>query len=182
MALRILFPSLQSFRHKSYLGMFLAVVSIPSILALTLTLPVVDDGGQESGGVALPTAEDEPLQGAEVDMLSNGDDEEADENRRLRPEIGEELHHLVDNHFSPLHSPLGRISHSALRRQYSHVEGQGEDDADAEDEEQKEIWEDIEEDEALDFNKVLTASQCVLGSAWCALVIFGESKISHLYR
>jgi sodium/potassium/calcium exchanger 6 len=52
MILRVLFPSLQSFRHKSYFGQILSVFSVPAILVLTITLPVVDDGNQE-GGIAL---------------------------------------------------------------------------------------------------------------------------------
>lgn len=81
-----LFPSLRSFRHKSVVGMFMAVVSVPAILALTLTLPVVDESGRE-GAIALPEGESEPL---------------------THPEIGEELHHLVAG-FSP-HSPLARFN------------------------------------------------------------------------
>ncbi|ORX41138.1 Sodium/calcium exchanger protein-domain-containing protein [Kockovaella imperatae] len=174
MVLRILFPSLQSFRHKSYLGMFLAVVCVPQLLALTLTLPVVDDGGAETGGIALPTSEAEPLNdpGVSPNNEEESDDTGGGDNRLLRPEVGEELHHLVDHRFSPLHSPLGRISHAAMRRQHEDEEAMHDEDGADEDDSQKEIWEEVEEDEALDFNKYLTAIQCVLGPAWCTLTIF----------
>ncbi|EJT46712.1 hypothetical protein A1Q1_04677 [Trichosporon asahii var. asahii CBS 2479] len=56
----ILFPSLQHFREKSLLGKGLAMLSTPAIFMLTITLPVVDDGRMDEGGIALPD-EDEPL-------------------------------------------------------------------------------------------------------------------------
>ncbi|EIW69832.1 hypothetical protein TREMEDRAFT_43509 [Tremella mesenterica DSM 1558] len=169
--LRVLFPSLQSFRHKSVLGMVLAVVCVPAILALTVTLPVVDDGSKDEGGVNLPEGENEPLN----EERTNGEDyqdghedyedfEEEYEDRMLTPDIGEELHHLVDNGFSPLHSPLRRISHSALRRMAEDLENQRE--------RGKEETEEEEQEEALDFQPVLTALQCVLGPLFCTLVMF----------
>lgn len=66
----------------------MAIVSVPALLALTLTLPVVDDADGE-GGIALPMGEDEPLD---------------EETGRVTPQIGEELHHLADEGFHPLHS------------------------------------------------------------------------------
>lgn len=56
----ILFPSLQHFGQKSLLNKGLALLSTPAIFALTITLPVVDDGRQDEGGIALPD-DDEPL-------------------------------------------------------------------------------------------------------------------------
>ncbi|WWD20576.1 hypothetical protein CI109_105052 [Kwoniella shandongensis] len=189
--LRTLFPSLQSFRHKSIIGMILAIMSVPAILALTLTLPVVDDGRPEEGAVALPIADDEGLNedgsyvgdedgedSLETEVERDDYDDEAD--RLLQPEMGEELHHLVDHGFSPLHSPLGRISHSALRRMNHHVEegevgGDGEENGDEEDEElNKELYEEMEQERGLEFNKYLTAAQCVLGPVFCAFIIFSD--------
>lgn len=86
-----LFPSLQGFRHKSILGMGLAILSVPAILMLTLTLPVIDDGRGDEGLVALPGGEDEPLADA------TGTDSEYDEDHLVNREISSELHHLVEN-------------------------------------------------------------------------------------
>jgi sodium/potassium/calcium exchanger 6 len=80
-----LFPSLQGFRHKSIVGMVLAVLSVPAIFILTLTLPVIDDGRSDEGGVVLPGGEDEPLADATRD----------NEEHRVSNEISGELHHLV---------------------------------------------------------------------------------------
>lgn len=192
--LRVLFPSLQSFRHKSIVGMIMAVLSVPAILALTVTLPVVDDGRSDEGGIALPEGDDEPLNephgGAPGDSDDDEDDPDADE-RGLTPEIGEELHHLVEGGFSPMRSPLGRISHTKLRRalhdEEERIRSHGgdaaslsdasEDGGDAEDDEMtKELVEDIRQEEVLEFNKYLTAAQCVLGPLFCVWIVFGESR------
>ncbi|KAI8457418.1 solute carrier family 24 [Phakopsora pachyrhizi] len=44
---RVLFPSLKDWKKKSYLGKFVAVMSSPALLLLSLTLPVVDDDSTE---------------------------------------------------------------------------------------------------------------------------------------
>ncbi|KAK8850400.1 hypothetical protein IAR55_004318 [Kwoniella newhampshirensis] len=197
MILRVLFPSLQAFRHKSIIGMILAFMSVPAILALTLTLPVVDDGRQEEGALALPVAEDEGLneeglipehESGRYSVGEEGQDqyeEDYDEaHRLLQPAMGEELHHLVDHGFSPLHSPLGRLSHSALRRMKRHaedgdisseVDGAEEDD----DELNKELYEEMEQERGLEFNKYLTAAQCVLGPVFCSFIIFSDMSYLH---
>ncbi|WWC65382.1 uncharacterized protein I303_108000 [Kwoniella dejecticola CBS 10117] len=199
MILRVLFPSLQSFRHKSWIGMILAITSVPAILALTLTLPVVDDGCREEGGIALPTAEDEGLNDPEAGYDEAGDEDqtetedegrdleedemEEESNGLLNPEIGEELHHLVDHGFSPLHSPLGRISHGSLRRLNSHLEagdltldditptGEG-----GTKEEEEDLYEELNEERGLEFNKWLTATQCVLGPMFCITIMFNDQS------
>lgn len=179
-ALRILFPSLQNFRHKSYLGMFLGVTAVPAILALTLTLPVVDDGPLDEGGLALPDDLDDE-RGRDHDEFAQLDqyDDDADVvdgDRLVQRDVGEELHHLVDNGFSPLHSPLGRISHTTLRRIASSGASDDGYSSDGEDTQEmsKELLEQIKEEEALDFHKGLAAVQCVLGPMFCASVVFGE--------
>ncbi|OCF45712.1 hypothetical protein I317_00615 [Kwoniella heveanensis CBS 569] len=193
--LRVLFPSLQSFRHKSIIGMILAVTSVPAILVLTLTLPVVDDGGQnDEGGVALPIGEGEALnEGAQwddddeertfSDSSSQNEEGEEEADRLLLPEIGEELHHLVDHGFSPLHSPLGRISHAALRRASEHIEAGGEVGSDdlgvnGNDHQgiKEEVYEEIEEEQGLQYNKHLTAAQCFFGPSFCAFIVFGDES------
>lgn len=186
LALRILFPSLQSFRHKSYLGMFLAITSVPAILALTVTLPVVDDGPRDEGAVALPMDDDEAFDGHagdEFDQLDQqGEDGDVDEeDQLLAPDVGEELHHLVDRGFSPLHSPLGRIHHTALRRMASREAlSPGSDQGEFAEEDvgdaSKEMEEELEEEEAMEFHPVLTAVQCILGPAFCTLIIFSTSS------
>jgi sodium/potassium/calcium exchanger 6 len=178
--LRILFPSLQNFKHKSYLGMFLGITAVPAILALTLTLPVVDDGPTDEGGVALPD-DLEADRGREQDDFAQLDqhDDDADVmdgDRLLHRDVGEELHHLVDNGFSPLHSPLGRISHTTLRRIASSGSSDGGYSSDGEDVQEisKELLEQIREEEALDFHKGLAAVQCVLGPMFCVSILFGK--------
>lgn len=176
--LRILFPSLQSFRHKSLVGMFLSVTSVPIILALTLTLPVVDDGASSEGGIALPISDAEPLTdgyfGVDDVEAQREDDFDGPEEHLLGPRIGEELHHLVEQRFSPLHSPLGRIHHSSLQRKRSGHFGEDEDDSDVDERTDKERAESLKEEEALDYHKFLTAVQCVLGPNLCALIVFRE--------
>ncbi|WVW80996.1 hypothetical protein I302_102987 [Kwoniella bestiolae CBS 10118] len=207
--LRVLFPSLHSFKHKSWIGMILAITSVPAILVLTLTLPVVDDGnnGQEQeGGVALPITEEEALNDPEMGYSVNQEEEEEgyspteggsemdeESDRLLNPGIGEELHHLVDHGFSPLHSPLGRISHGSLRRLNSRgslgrfnsgvggeiaLEGDefDEDGEEGQTKEEEEMYERMEEERGLEFNKWLTATQCVLGPAFCVFVTFNEQS------
>ena len=153
--------------------MFLAITSVPAVLALTLTLPVVDDGTGDEGGLALPTDVDYP--GDDISQLSEYDEDAdvIDGERLLSADVGEELHNLVEGNFSPLHSPLGRIRHSALRRMASHSDD-GSSDGYDDDQTAKELMEEIRQEEALEFHKDLTAVQCVLGPAFCVLVIFGE--------
>lgn len=127
-----LFPSLREFRHKSIIGMVMALVSVPAILALTLTLPVVDDASGD-GGIQLPIGAEEPLD---------------EERGRVTPDIGEELHHMVENGFHPLHSP--------------HPQG-GEAPHD--------------EGGIGCFSKELTAAQAFFGPVICAALIFSESAL-----
>jgi sodium/potassium/calcium exchanger 6 len=153
--------------------MILSIFSVPAILVLTLTLPVVDDGNNDrEGGIALPESSEEPLAMPDFDLdLENGpeDDEEEEEgDGLLRPEIGEGLHHLVEGGFSPLHSPLGRIHHSRQRGNSS--PGSIDDECCGDEDEL-----DLNRDEALEFNKSLTAAQCVFGPTFCAYIIFSES-------
>jgi sodium/potassium/calcium exchanger 6 len=56
-----LFPTLRDFGEKSWVGRAIGVFSVPAVLVLTLTLPVVE-GSDMEGGVSLPTHMDEPLQ------------------------------------------------------------------------------------------------------------------------
>lgn len=184
--LRVLFPSLQSFRHKSLIGKFLSVFSVPAIFALTLTLPVVDDGGRdEEGKIVLPEMADEPLlpdlepgfslqppdeQQYDEDLQEQEEEEEGEEEDPfLRPEVGEGLHHLVEGGFSPLHSPLGRI-----RRVSQAVLHEGMDQEDA-GEMSKELLDELQQEEAMEWNKPLCAAQCVFGPAFCAYIVFGAS-------
>jgi sodium/potassium/calcium exchanger 6 len=168
MILNVLFPSLQSFKHKSIIGMILSVFSIPAIFVLTLTLPVVDDGDRE-GGIALPESDQEPLAADLEGQLEERDYGDG----LLRPDIGENLHHLVDGGFSALHSPLGRI-HSSRRTPEEYEEDE-EDDG----ERGQELMEALEREESFGFNKNLTAAQCIFGPTFCAYVIFGTCSSIH---
>ncbi|WVQ86023.1 hypothetical protein IAT38_008191 [Cryptococcus sp. DSM 104549] len=209
MALRILFPSLQSFRHKSILGMVLALMSVPAILVLTVTLPVVDDGREgEEGAVKLDVEDGEGLDGGvgreeegECDECESEEDEAqpwdideprdgGEDDRLLNPHVGEELHHLVDHGFSPLHSPLGRIYSQARHRANWHPEAgplgvlspvrseegeweevSGNEVSEVGEEDGEESCDECDEEE-LQFNKYLTAVQCVLGPLFCTFITF----------
>lgn len=179
--LRVLFPSLQSLRHKSHFGKILSIFSVPAIFVLTLTLPVVDDGNREegAGAIALPEGEDEPLvpdsENRHPSDFGEEEEDEDDDDPYLRPDVGEGLHQLVEGGFSPLHSPLGRIHHSARRFE----ESLHDDDEDEEGDEEitKELIEEMEEEEALHFNKSLCAAQCVLGPTFCSYIVFGRFSL-----
>jgi len=150
--------------------MILSVFSVPAILVLTLTLPVVDDGVRE-GGIALPESSEEPLA---TDLEPGQLVEEDYGDGLLRPDIGEGLHHLVDGGFSPLHSPLGRI-HLSSRRTPDEYEEEEEDDG----ERGQELMEALEREESFGFNKSLTAAQCIFGPTFCAYIIFSEYLSTH---
>jgi sodium/potassium/calcium exchanger 6 len=161
--------------------MIIAVFSVPAILALTLTLPVVDDGRAGEGGVALPVGQDEPLLDHEQNRLgAEGDDghhgEEGDP--LLTSEVGEDLHFLVEAGFSPLHSPLGRIHHHSYRRTSPNLEAAMHADVDLglEEDASKEMLEE-EEEEALKFHPVLAAVHCVFGPTFCSYIVFSEFSV-----
>ncbi|MCO5549557.1 hypothetical protein L7F22_003029 [Adiantum nelumboides] len=91
---RALFPSLRHFREKSWLGIFVGIVTAPAILLLRLTLPVVDDseeenlvreekkshGGSQSGQIRLAGEESPLLVHQRSYLRANENDEEDDEN------------------------------------------------------------------------------------------------------
>lgn len=210
--------------------MILSSMSVPAILALTLTLPVVDDGHEmEQGGVKLEDGDEYGFgdvggnylgDGYDRDGNVDGDDEtygdgdgegeqydydqgQEEADQLIDPQIGEELHHLVDHGFSALHSPLGRIYHAAKSRMNQHVESgdggegdlgsgglsparSGEEDGYGEEEdlfaaeEEQAIDDEWQEEceQAMEFNKYLVATQCVLGPAFCCFIMF--SMFIHL--
>ena len=156
----------------------LSVFSVPAIFVLTLTLPVVDDGNREEGAIQLPEGEDEPLV-PNSDLVPEEQEYDEEEDPLLRPDVGEGLHQLVEGGFSPLHSPLGRIHQRSrpegreIYEEDDHVaqEGQGEEDEEIE----KGLMEEMEDEEAMQFNKALCAVQCVLGPTFCSYIVFGMS-------
>ncbi|KAL7409177.1 Sodium/calcium exchanger protein-domain-containing protein [Mrakia frigida] len=98
-----LLPSLQAFRHKSLVGKVLSILATPAILALTLTLPVVDNHADSEGSDSTERGEekwvDEWADGERVTAESVlggdvGDDEEEstspDRNRRSFPRYHDE--------------------------------------------------------------------------------------------
>ena len=175
---------MRSFRQKSYAGMFLAVTCVPAVLALTLTLPVVDHSENREGAIALPFGEDEPLEDSDDNYAEDIGEGEEEGNRLVPSDVGEELHHLVESGFSPLRSPLGHYRHSSQLR-VSGVDGLGlvspieelpETEIDIESKERIDI-EDYEDD--MRFSKTLTAVQSVLGSLFCTLIIFRKRCQPH---
>lgn len=149
--LHVLFPSLQGFKHKSVLGMALAILSAPSIFFLTLTLPVVDDGRGDEGGVALPGGEDDAFDTASVDSRRSSVD---------HSEIGEALHHhLVDGHnLRPRHA---HFESSTIVRSGSPCPSS-----------EYDVQSNVSDCDVLDFNPALAAAQCVFGPVLCCYLVF----------
>lgn len=160
-ALHMLFPSLHGFQHKSIIGMALAVLSVPAIFILTLTLPVVDDGRNDEGGVALPLTDDEPLTD---ERYRNDEEDDEDEDRQISPRTGQELHHLVDELAS-----LPRRGSSSMVRSGAMTPCSSDHDDDA-----SCCSHDSDECDTLAFNPHLTAAQCIFGPSVCAYLAFRE--------
>lgn len=161
-----LFPSLIQLREKSILGKVLAILSVPAIFCLTLTLPVVDDGRGGDGGIALPI-DDEPLTDhthalplVEQDDYGPIDDEDEDDDADVRS-------------FQHLHSHLhlhrrASISPIALVRSGSPTfDDDGSDTLSA-------IVDDGSDCDEIEYNVYLTAAQCVLGPVVCTYLLFLE--------
>ncbi len=161
----LLFPSLHGFRRKSITGMVLAVFATPAILALTLTLPVVDDAAEgltlNQGGVELTGAE---WEGANPSDVENGDghagteqDAEVEDERLKTSQAGRHLHHLAVGGGLP--SPM---SEDRPGKDLEEL------DLDQEDQESH-----TTEDSFL-YNRYLAAAQCVAGPLFCAYAMFCE--------
>ncbi|KAH9949911.1 Sodium/calcium exchanger protein-domain-containing protein [Amylocystis lapponica] len=86
----LLFPTLQQFRSKPFLGKIAAVLAAPAVMALTLTLPVVVTAYEDAG------AAKEKIAGGESRLI---DFEEEGVERALiaEEEVAEELHELKFN-------------------------------------------------------------------------------------
>lgn len=149
-----LFPSLQGFTHKSFTSMILAVLSTPAVFALTITLPVVDDGRGDEGGIALPGADDEPL---DIALQDDTAPRESPRDRALGPEVGEGLHHLLENGFTL--RPHMPDSSDFVRGGTPCPSEDG--------------CSDVSEC-VLEFSPRLTAVQCIAGPLICAYLVFRE--------
>lgn len=56
-----LFPTVRGFRSKTYLQKFLAIIAVPAVFCLTVTLPVVDNETPEPDGeIKLPPSPSSP--------------------------------------------------------------------------------------------------------------------------
>lgn len=85
----VLFPSLQDFRSKSFLGMIAAVFAAPALMALTLTLPVVVTDHHHAGS---------PLEKPEnTSRLVDFEEEGVARALIAEEEVEEELHGLKFN-------------------------------------------------------------------------------------
>ena len=160
----ILFPALQGFHEKSISGKILGIFASPAILALTLTLPVVDDAAEgvalNRGGIALD--EEEPV------PVPAGDERFA---AQREAEGGAIVHHSEDAEGEDAQRVMGQAGRDLHRR----VLAPGEVGTPQEDKDPSETCSDGSEDEILLFNKYLTALQSVLGTLFCACVMFCES-------
>jgi sodium/potassium/calcium exchanger 6 len=163
--LHILFPALQGFREKSIPGKILGIFASPAILALTLTLPVVDDSAEgvalNQGGVALGE-DDEAATESEDGRFGM----QADAERGI-------VHHTSDASGEDSQTVMGQAGWDLHRRVLAPGEV-GSPDGDKDVREQGEACSVESEEEVLLFNKYLTAVQSVLGTLFCSCVIFCE--------
>ena len=177
----VLFPALQGFRHKSLTGKVLGVFASPAILALTLTLPVVDDEAEgcslNKRGIVLGDNEDLDSGNAE---RGQGIPYYGDTSKHFAASAGAGLHHLILDGGLP--SPASGHGHYDHRHRDADHLDQGVDSAGDDPETNfkfgggQELSSDGGSDgEALLFNKYLTAAQCVFGSLFCSSVFFCES-------
>lgn len=178
-ALSVLFPSLQGWSVKSWLGRFVALISAPAILLLNLTLPVVDadDCESESDG-------EEKDDGAH----ENDDDGEGGSGRRpeeddadLSPESLKLRHERRDHHIAhALHSPA-EFPHHDRRSVHSRTPPFASspiDDADAAvpplalpASHLESVWEGPSDGQ---ITRALASVQCLLAPLFCLLALFGD--------
>lgn len=154
-----LFPSLQQFTRKSLVGQVLSVVATPAILALTVTVSVVDDRScewDEDGSVSTPEAE------VKVD---GGKRSSRKEERGGAGRTAEVLHaRLLDLGENPTRPTSPARLHEVDCGHHSHVHGEEEGGDVVVEEEETEVEMCCEEDDvtvALDFNKWLLVAQCI---------------------
>ncbi|KAJ9091649.1 hypothetical protein QFC19_009019 [Naganishia cerealis] len=183
----VLFPALQGFRQKSISGMVLGIFATPAILALTVTLPVVDDAAEgvslNQGGIKIEDDESIPdedaigvgntgVYGQQNEVERGGvwhhtDDAEAEDSQQVSSHAGMELHRRLlapggVAESTPV-SPLIRSPTHGIGRYVDEVVG--------------DECSDSSEEQVLLFNKYLTALQSVLGALFCSYVIFSENTV-----
>ena len=187
-----LFPSLHNFRSKSMIAKGLAILAVPAILALTLTLPVVDteadddDSFSEKSSVAGDESDEEAALSGEEDEDDDAFFSPKNRARDVRIASGLSGHELV------LGDPWGAVPESH-RQVLTHAGstdfgldsrllsvpdlnvsgGGGQIELTDGDEQEREACEDECEDD-LKWSKELTAAQLVLGPSFCVGIIFGE--------
>lgn len=186
--LRILFPALQGFKHKSFFGKLVGVFASPAILALTITLPVVDDEAEgctlHRGGIVLPESDADAELG-ETNALT-GTTIQGDAKPSPIPQhhhtIGSELHHLVVDGGLPSPTVHASGDHAHHNHHGQHPGGSSTprsdmvNDARSERLCKTETHSQCSDDaHALLFNKYLTAAQCIFGTLFCSIVFFGKS-------
>lgn len=166
----ILFPSLHNFNQKSIIGRILAIVAAPALLALTVTLPVVDDAAEgycvNKAGIQLCGSD---TSSAHEETVS---DVEEEDRRHVAGLAGSTLHRLVID-TTPQTSP--RVEHT-INPLGHHAVHKDEDDESIAGSESSET-------EILLFNKYLTAVQCILAPLFFSIVLFckfgrGLSRVS----
>ena len=115
-----LFPSLQSFRSKSILGKCTALLCVPALLVLNLTLPVVEEPGEDTSGswheekyVSTPRSGVQ-VESRHVDATSSDDEDDEDDShqRDAYERIGHALHSPAVAHpHGHSDSPSHRLQH-----------------------------------------------------------------------
>ncbi|KAJ9120632.1 hypothetical protein QFC22_002561 [Naganishia vaughanmartiniae] len=183
----VLFPALQGFRQKSVSGKVLGIFATPAILALTVTLPVVDDAAEgislnqggiklEDGDTALPEDLDagngvygQQNEAEHGGIVHHTNDAEAEDDQQVAAHAGTDLHRrLLAPGGAGEWSPVSPLPYSPSRGIGKYVDEVlvGEDGCSEGSEEQ-----------VLLFNKYLTALQAVLGTLFCSCVIFSENAV-----
>lgn len=180
-AAHVLFPALQGFRQKSISGKVLGIFATPAILALTVTLPVVDDAAEgislNQGGIKLE--DDNEVLPEELDagngvygqqneaeyggIVHHTNNAEAEDDQQVTAHAGTDLHRR-------LLAPGGANDRSP--RPYSPSRGIGKYVDQAAIVGEDDCSEGSEDEETFLFNKYLTAVQAVLGTLFCSCVIF----------
>ena len=85
----VLFPTLQNFRQKSFLGMIASVFAAPAVMALTVTLPVVVTNHNAPG-----TSEEKP---ENVARLVDFEEEGVERALTAEDTVEDEMHELEFN-------------------------------------------------------------------------------------
>jgi sodium/potassium/calcium exchanger 6 len=196
-----LFPTLQNFGSRSLVGKIAALVAVPPIVLLNLTLPVLDDEAEqecedvEEKETQLREALDDLDKGevGEEGSDERDEDEIYEERRRHAEQIAHELHRPVAPHVPRVSSP--RLDVSAVDRALGSITPDTEETAtEYLDERAAGRGVAAEGDEVNEppptpvmgisdaqLTRVLNTVQCTLSPPFCILALLGGFSLSRLF-